>query len=364
MPGDGLEERFRVHARYIEGLAWVAGLTIGTTEARALRELKSGAAASGIVSDVGTTTDFDEVRTRLRNAWGTELMLAMSSRWDIDEEFVRQTNTWGVVQAYYVGYHMTQALVVARGEPRPTSHQKTQNLFVTLWCGRRAVLGPWTLGYGRNGPCNAPATATIDRDIHGWSRCDRDSCWSLAAKAVRTTRDDKVKDSLRNKRVEKQRRRDREWDEEEARRLQAGRRARRNRPTSVPQLTRAEKTSVDQRVRDHSMLDYLYRLRVSANYEDSALFTEGPTEDFDSAVLNRHLRYLAASTSLVTELRVRKLVGKRRMLKWADDFIAHNIPARMTVGVAARRDLFSRVGPLRGDPLRPLTQPGSLRGCR
>jgi len=265
----------------------------------------------------------------------------MSSRWDIDDEFVRLTNTWGVVQAYYVGYHTTQALIVARGDLRPSSHPRTQSMFGALWSSRKLELPPWTLGVGHGGPTNVPSSISIDPNIHGWSRCDNDSCWSLTAKAVRTSRDEKLKEAIRNKRFAKQRERSHDWDLQEAVRLADGKRARSNHPESLPLLTATEKIDVNRSVRTFTVLDYLYRLRIRANYEDVSLFTEGPSDDIASIQLNRHLRYIAASTSLVTELRIRELVGNTRFMSWADAFISHNVPARISIGIAMRREIFN-----------------------
>ena len=72
---------------------------------------------------------------------------------------MRLTNTWGAVQAYYVGYHETQALIVARGAARPSTHPNTQNQFVDLWVKRNLDLAPWTFGVIRgNAVRNLPSS--------------------------------------------------------------------------------------------------------------------------------------------------------------------------------------------------------------
>ena len=327
MPGD-LEGRFRTHARYIEAFAMLAGLGLNNTELRALETVQQRTFASGVLSDSASgTIDHNQVRRSLSNAWGTELLLAMASRWDADDEFVRLTNTWGVVQAYYVGYHQTQALIVARGAARPSTHPNTQNQFVDLWVKR-------------NGVRNLPSGSAVDWTTHPWSTCDRASCCSIAAKALASTREESVKQALRRRREDGQRDLRRDWHQEEAIRIRAGRRARRPPHFALPRLSSAEKSAVEQRVRGYSILDYLFRLRIRANYDDASIFTDGPTEDMESAMLNRRLRYTAAATSLVTELRIRELVGRTRMTRWIDDFVATNIPAGLTVGLSLRRDLI------------------------
>ena len=215
MTGEDLTARFRTHAHYIEAFAVLAGIpTIGSARG-SLEDLKERANNSGIVSDKGTTSDLEEVSRRLRHAWGTELLLAMSSQWDVDDEFVRLSNTWGVVQAYYATYHITQALIVARGDTRPTTHPKTQGHFTALWVKRKILLPPWTFGFGHGGVSNVDPTITVDPNIHGWSRCDGSNAWSIAAKALRTSRAEKIVEAAKAKRFEMQRANKKSWQIEE-----------------------------------------------------------------------------------------------------------------------------------------------------
>jgi hypothetical protein len=339
MATDDVEYRFLSHARYIEAFAWLAGLRTPAPASGALVRLKKRAEYSGLLSETKTPSDMDAVATRLRNAWGTELLLSLPFHLDTDDEFVRLTNTWGVIQTYYVGYHMTQALVIARGGVRPESHPKTQNLFADLWSGRRAELAPWTLAYGKHGAVNVPSNVTIDDDTHNWTSCDDSTCWSHAVRALRTSRQEHVTESQQTRRDAKRKANQRAWDEEEAGRLATGKRLRKSRPISRPILSAEEKQTIENRVRAYTVLDYLYRLRVRANYHDASLFTDGPTQDYESAAVNRQLRYLAASTSLVTELRIQQLVGRPQFARWMDRFIDRNVPGSLNLGVAARRDL-------------------------
>ena len=41
----------------------------------------------------------------------------------------------------------------------------------------------------------------------------------------------------------------------------------------------ADKAACGQKVGTQTLLDYLYRLRIGANYGDSALFTDGPDDE-------------------------------------------------------------------------------------
>ncbi len=112
-------------------------------EAKALNALASRVSASpSMATTLPESIDEDQVRRSLANAWGTELLLALSSRYATDDEFVRLANNWAVIQAYYVVYHATQALAVAKGFPRPDSHPKTQNQYLSFWVPRPLDLTP------------------------------------------------------------------------------------------------------------------------------------------------------------------------------------------------------------------------------
>ena len=84
---------------------------------------------------------------------------------------------------------------MALGQKRPESHPKTQNIFCDQWAKRSRKLEPWTLAYGCNGTVNAPANINIDIDIHPWTYLDVDNIWSIAAKALMTTRRDVLEDN-------------------------------------------------------------------------------------------------------------------------------------------------------------------------
>lgn len=343
MAAPDFESRFRTHAHYVEALAWIAGLRGTTSPARALDGTRRRVGASGVLNDSPVARAPESaVRTRLTNAWGTELLLALAGQWDTEDEFVRITNTWGVVQAYYVGYHATQALCIAKGYDRPTNHPRTRNLYADFWLNRRLDLPPWSFGMrGERGPCNLPDDVSIDPTVHTWQNIGSETAWSVTAKALNSTRNEELKGRYLKRREQLQKDRRRAWNDEEETRLAAGRRGRRTPQFGLPLLSAAEKDRVDSRLRAFGILDYLHRLRIRANYDDAALFTDGPTDEGDSARLRRHLLYLTSATCFVTELRVQFLVGPRNFNRWMDEFIEANVPPRLSVGIALRRELFA-----------------------
>lgn len=341
VPGE-VEGRFRAHSHYVEAFGWLAGKTTFTLNETALEAVAARVRASGANTDkCPAAIDFAQVHKSLRNAWSTEVLLALPGEWAKDEdEFMRLSNTWGVIQAYYVGYHATQALVVAKGMRRPTSHPITQQQYATLWADRSLELPPWTFGVSHGGWRNKSEAATIDPSVHPWSTCSATTCWSLAARALKSTRDEVVKKSIKAKRDDGQRQRRKAWEEDERNRLARGLKPRALPRFGRPQLDAAAKAACSKRIRTYTILDYLYRLRIGANYDDAAVFTDGPDNDIDSYLLHKRISFLASGLALISEMRVRELVGRTRFYKWADAFVATNIPQGYFVGIKERRNLL------------------------
>lgn len=335
---ESVDGRFRTHNHYVEAFCWLAGKTLLRSNTTALVAVEQKAQGAGLRDKAPGSIDYDQVHKSLRNAWSTEILLALPGEWAKDEdEFIRLSNTWGVVQSYYVGYHVTQALIVAKGRPRPTTHPKTQQQYVSLWADRPLDCPPWTLGACHESWRNKPSGVTIDPAVHPWTSCSDANCWSIAGKALRTTRDEGVRKAIDDERESGLRRRKKAWQTEEEDRLASGGKPRRPPTFRRPQLSALEKTTCDRRVRTYSMLDYLYRLRIGANYDDAAIFTDGPDNDYESYLLHKRISFLAAGIALMAELRIRALVGTGRFNRWADDFVKTNIPAGYTVGIKERR---------------------------
>lgn len=158
---------FTTHANYFRALATEAGLGLLTSEEAALKGLALRIKGSASMQDRrAQSPDIAQVRRSLECAWGTELLLALSSHFIEDDEVIRLANNWAVVQAYYVGYHAVQALAAAKGFLRPATHPKTQRLYVDFWLKRPLDLSPWTLGASADGWANPPSGRNIDPGIH------------------------------------------------------------------------------------------------------------------------------------------------------------------------------------------------------
>jgi hypothetical protein len=94
---------------------------------------------------------------------------------------------------------------------------------------------------------------------------------------------------------------------------------------------------LEAEVRPYTLLDYLFRLRIKANYEDARMFTEGPEQEHDSAAVAGDLVALTSATLLAHELRVSKLIGPEVLIAAADAWLERNTPPGQPMGLATRR---------------------------
>lgn len=343
-------ETFRTHANYLSAFAMLCSSPYqkGVTKLfprldDQLAQLAPAVIALPSIKASKAKPDLQQTRAGLINAWGTEMLLALGGQLATEEELLRLMNNWAVVQTYYVGYHATQSLLVARGQPRPESHPKTQTQFAALWADRQLHLPPWTLAASNDGWRNPPAHG-IDDMLSPWSGCDPHSCWNLAAKALRTTREETVRGRIDEARDRKRSANRKAWREEEQRRLTDGRRPRKEPHWPRPQLTAEEKRKIQAGVRSFTILDYLYRLRIKTNYEDAGMFIEGPENDIASAKVHRHLIAIASCTLLVHELHIAAVVGRTRLLEWVDNWLGPNARGQW-LGLALRRELIEKHAP-------------------
>ncbi|MFK0288824.1 hypothetical protein ACIQVL_51415 [Streptomyces sp. NPDC090499] len=90
------------------------------------------------------------------------------------------------------------------------------------------------------------------------------------------------------------------------------------------------------------MADYLYRLRIKANYEDVTVFSSGPTTDHEAAQVGADLVALASATLLVHELRTAAFIGSAELVKAMDAVLPQNA-ADSASGMAQRRELHARI---------------------
>ena len=339
---------FRTHSNYLDAIdACIRSIYAPAgkhymmlTAGHVLPGLDAAVRATGWFSQsqVKKNVDVDQVVASLRNAWGTELLLEMSGGFESDE-MISVSNNWAVIWVYYVLYHATQALVVARGQPRPASHPATQNAFAQNWCSSKSDLVPWSLGIDASGCLNVPAGKSVQK-VHAWSGCDSSSCWSLAAKALGTTRDDRFEEKRKELRLKRQVENRKLWEKEEAARVAAGRKQRKKPKFALPNLAPADKAAIDKKLRVTTMMDYLYRLRIRSNYVDTEMFTEGPENPMHSRSVHRTLRLITSTSLFLHELHVGALLGRQTFEPIVKKWLADHAYSKGTAGLPARQPLL------------------------
>lgn len=349
-----LEASFRTHANYLRAFSHLFGFPATPLRDRADQVFekiaRDTAAAFPKPKGTGGTPDLTTVGECLNRAWGTELLLGVSRRIASEEELCRLANSWGAVQTYYVAYAATQALIVATGRERPTTHPRTQDQTIDLWVTRSGSVAPMSfaatsfestrphVGGFLNGPGRDIA------DISPWSSCSSDTCWDIAAKALRSTRDRAVTTKLDKERATKASARKKAWQAEEDQRVAAGKKPRKRPSFSrKANLTTPEKRKLEQAVRPHTVVDYLFRLRIKANYEEAHMFTSGPGDNNAiSTQVARDFHRIAASVMLANEVRIGQLVGKDWLLETANEWVDKNSP-QWSLGIKYRLDLLGDI---------------------
>jgi hypothetical protein len=336
----GPAERFLTHQNYIRAFACLAGWSDPDRDDQSvLADVGARVVSSeSYRTQQGRSRDLTRARASMTNAWSTEFLLAITPVLAPQDPVIRIANSWAVVQLYYALYHACQALTMAKGSHRSTSHEATRARYLELWVypsGARDLL-PLSVAYGAKGPINVPAGSAIE-PIESWTACTRETCCSHLYKSLRKTREDMLGNRFGQMRVDKRRQRKRDWEDEERQRLVAGRKPRRK-PTLAmrPTLSAEEKAQANGRLRAVSMLDYLYRLRVRSNYHDATMFTDRPQGDLISMRVHSDLVRLAAVALLIHELHMRQVVGSREFGRWCDEWL-ETLGNRESVGLRSRR---------------------------
>lgn len=132
-----------------------------------------------------------------------------------------------------------------------------------------------------------------------------------------------------------------DWLAAERKRLELGRKPRRQPGFPRPRLTADEKRRIDRNLPATTLMDYLWRLRRRSNYEDATMFTEGPEDSDESRDVHANLRLLTSSTLLVNELLVRRLVGADAFDRIVERWLQNSTASGASGGLAQRLVLFS-----------------------
>lgn len=82
------------------------------------------------------------------------------------------------------------------------------------------------------------------------------------------------------------------------------------------------------------MLDYLYRLRIKTHYVDAEMLIEGG-DDHWARRFYLDLRAIVSATTLVSEIRIARMVGLRPFEQWVQAWSA-KLPENFDFGIRLR----------------------------
>ena len=136
----------------------------------------------------------------------------------------------------------------------------------------------------------------------------------------------------------------RAWITKERAHREKGHRPRKEPRIPLPFLTDLEKQEVETGTRPYGLMDYLFRLRLRTNYEDAAMFIEGPEEIGPSEQVREDLSVLAGTTMLLTEMCVRELLEPNTLIEWAKRWAERNTPKDVQVGLSERIPFLQNLG--------------------
>lgn len=224
--------------------------------------------------------DSDKLFKLLRNAWFTEIQLHLSGS---DADFMRYSNHWAPVQAYYAVFLELSALFVASNSDIKQSHAAILHTIGSWVRDRNIFVRPWSLcveGYSKNlGYLNFPhQPAKISSLSSGHRVAPLDSIAML----LRTTREKQLK-----------RKRD-EW-------LQSN--------PNRKKLSPAQRQKWAKDLPPTTLFNAFYRLRIRSNYEDADAFLMGTEDFYDAEEFAKSLKQIVFNTLLSLELLIIQYVG-------------------------------------------------------
>ncbi|MEN9281536.1 MAG: hypothetical protein RL594_471 [Bacteroidota bacterium] len=228
--------------------------------------------------------ELKQVRLWLTNAWSTEYLLSNIAK-DLGADAVAFSVHWAFPQTYYAVFALRMAWSTAAG------HYDRAHPTVIRRFGLDSI-------EGRLPESLAPCLTGIDADYHyhyinnvefttdrRLNRSDVDSVKGYISSALRTTRSGSFE----------------KWKADNISRFMTKKGAKRK------SLSREQKLEGDSKIGPTSVISYLYRKRIKANYDDVDVFHN---DMINAPLLNHDLQMIVRSFSVVHEAMIARKVGK------------------------------------------------------
>jgi len=247
-----------------------------------------------------TSVDVSKVRSLLFNSWNSEVLLNFPKF--LEPDFIKFSNHWSPVQSYYAIYLSLRSLIVAKNIQANGDHTTTlQVCMANLIEGQKLFPTPWNLLASNSGCTNLPTDYTpvsvnAQENPIFFSE-NKDKLLASACMFVRTTRERIV-----DERCE-------EWKEKNP--TKTGKRLK---------LPAGKRTEIDNRIRNVSVFDGLYRLRIRSNYKDVDIFILGSDLN-DAQSYLRSLCNITDKTLFMLESYVLQSIGKKEFETICTEYI-------------------------------------------
>jgi len=291
---------FAVHRNYLASLALSLDLLYGSDDAlldglvRAQRQLP----AFGRLGR-RPLADGAELRRLLSIAWASELQLRLATHGG--GAFLRYSNAWAPVQAYYAIYMSAHAWLLTMGMGGLVDdHTTTLRTIVRHGVDRGLLPHPWTVTcggcpeLGERRMAGIPDNVDATKHVEMLANPTVGDIYPRMAKMLETTRD------LRLQRIR------REW-------LRANKRQR---------MPATEKRRAGDRLHATTLFDYLWRLRIRANYGDVSAFLMSGVDERDHLTYFKGLLRLTESTCLLFESLIATRIGFPAYNEAVGEFLA------------------------------------------
>lgn len=255
-----------------------------------------------------------ELKRRLWLAWGAEVQLRTG--YESKAAFLRYSNVWAPVHAYYAMYMLSHALFAAMGLANPPEdHTASLNtassligrgLFPEPWCVLAAGCPPT----GDRAFLSLPNEANPDDHVELLSSPEMPLFWPRFCKMLEKTRERRLE------------RRFSGWKKEHARH----------------NMFADEKRSVAERVPPTSMYEFFYRLRIRSNYQDISSYVMAAVSDTWHENFHSSLVTSTSCTCLLLESLVKAHAGKDVLAAASEEFMGSGVIPGVTKFLEVRRD--------------------------
>lgn len=310
---------FRTHSNYLNAIRHIASSGIEDDAQKALELLALKVYDSGCLN-LQREIDFDkdDIHHSLNNAWGIEALLKTENILINEDDLIRLSNNWCIVQTYYVVFYSTQAIAITEGYSKPITHPQTHRTYHQIWSKKPCILAPWAITYDENGFKNLPDKQSVDDHIHSWTKVEEQTALSLYCKALRTTREEFIEEALSKRRERLAIKKD----------------------MKNVKFSEEDKHKTISRIRPTSLINYLFRLKRRTNYEQSSALALGPQNEHQSKELRENLSFIIESTLLVTEFIICRSVGDETYYNWCREWEKYKAPAFDNIGPEKRFEII------------------------